>query len=43
MWIVYNREDSWECGFEVKTETDAIDYCRQYQNYTYIWVGEWRR
>ena len=38
MWIVYNREDSWEHGFEVPTETEAIEYCRNYQGFTYTYV-----
>lgn len=42
LWIVYNREDSWEHGFEVPTETEAIEYCRNYQEftYTYVYLGE---
>jgi len=42
MWIVYNRDTTWQHGFEVKTELEAIEYCRTYVGYTYIYVGEWR-
>ena len=38
MWIVYNREDSWECGFQVKSEKEAISYCKENQDYTYKYI-----
>ena len=42
-WVVYNKQDSWEVGFEVPTEKEAIEYCNNNPEYTYIYVGEWRR
>lgn len=38
MWIVYNRQDSWECGFEVHTENEAIEFCSENEEYTYKYV-----
>lgn len=37
MWIVYNKEDSPEHGFEVPTEQEAIEYCNENKGYKYIW------
>lgn len=38
MWIVYRKYDSWECGFEVPTEKEAIEYCKEEEEYRYIYV-----
>lgn len=38
MWIVYWHSDSWQCGFEVPTETEAVEYCEENEGYRYIWV-----
>lgn len=38
MWIVYQREDTYVCGFEVETEKEAVDYCKANDGYTYIYV-----
>ena len=40
MWIVYFHEDSWECGFEVPTEKEAVEYCEENEGYRYIYVGQ---
>lgn len=39
MWIVYFHEDSWQCGFEVPTEKEAVEYCEENEGYRYIYVG----
>lgn len=39
MWIVYNREDSWECGWQVASEAEAKRRCREDENLTYIYIG----
>ena len=37
MWIVYNREDSSDCGWEVETEVEAIRQCEEDDSLTYVW------
>ena len=37
MWIVYNREDSSDCGWEVGTEAEAIRQCEEDDSLTYVW------
>lgn len=37
MWIVYNKEDSAECGWEVETEAEAIRQCEEDNNLIYVW------
>lgn len=39
MWIVFNREDSWECGWQVKSEAEAIRQCKENETLTYVYVG----
>lgn len=39
MWIVYWHSDSWQCGFEVPTETEAVVYCEENEGYRYVYVG----
>ena len=38
MWIVYNRQDSWECGISVKNEAEAIRRCKMDENLTYRYI-----
>ena len=33
MWIVYNREDSSDCGWEVETEAE----CEEDDDLAYVW------
>lgn len=35
MWFVYNA--STNDGFEVPTELEAVEYCRENPGYSYIW------
>lgn len=37
MWIVYNREDSSDCGWEVETEAEAVRQCEEDDSLTYVW------
>lgn len=39
MWIVYNKSDSATCGFEVASETEAIEICRENPEYRYCYMG----
>ena len=39
MWVVYNKQDSWQCGFEVPTEQEAYEYCKENAEYTYQYVN----
>lgn len=39
MWVVYNKQDSWQCGFEVPTEQEAYEYCKENTEYTYQYVN----
>lgn len=36
MWIVYNKH----CGFEVPTESEAIEWCKEHRDYKYYWMGK---
>ena len=38
MWIVYHHEDSWQCGWEVPTEREAVEYCKENPEYRYKYV-----
>ena len=40
MWIVYNKADSYLTGFEVPTESEAIEYCEENPEYRYVYVKE---
>ncbi len=42
MWIVYNREDSSDCGWEVGTEAEAIRQCKEDDNLNYVWKSSAR-
>ena len=35
MWLVYNLSTNDE--FEVPTELEAVEYCRENPGYSYIW------
>ena len=37
MWYVYNKQDSWECGWEVETEDEAIQQCKEDEELTYCY------
>ena len=39
MWIVYNKQDSWECGWKVRNRVEAIRQCERDENLTYCYVG----
>lgn len=39
MWIVYNKQDSWECGWAVASEEEARRQCEEDENLTYIFAG----
>lgn len=39
MWYVYNRQDTWQCGWEVETESEAIEFCNDDNELTYCYVG----
>ena len=39
MWIVYNKEDSWQCGWSVNSEQEAIAECERDKNLTYKYIG----
>lgn len=39
MWIVFNRHDSWECGYSVSSESEARDICKENEKLDYCYVG----
>lgn len=39
MWYVYNIEDSWQCGWTVENEQEAIQQCMANEELTYCYVG----
>ena len=39
MWFVYYKEDSWECGWSVESEKEALQYCNENPDYRCIWVN----
>ena len=43
MWIVYNKADSAIHGFEVASETEAIEICNENSELTYCYFGKGRR
>ena len=38
MWVVYYKEDSPYVGWEVSTEEEAIEECREDENLRYCYV-----
>ena len=40
MWIVYNRQDSPRHGWEVPTEAEAIEMCKENPELRYCWFGK---
>lgn len=40
MWYVYNRQDSWQCGWVVKSEEEALKQCIENDELTYKYVDE---
>lgn len=39
MWIVFNRQDSWQCGWAVESEAEAKRQCEEDESLTYIFAG----
>lgn len=39
MWMVFNREDSWECGYSVTNEVEALNICKNDKTMDYCYVG----
>lgn len=39
MWYVYNKQDSWECGWTVASEAEAKKKCAENEELTYTYVG----
>ena len=40
MWIVYNKQDDWSQGYEVASESEAIEICEEDTEMTYRYVEE---
>ena len=40
MWYVYNRQDSWQCGWVVKSEEEALKQCIENDELTCKYVDE---
>lgn len=40
MWIVYNKQDSPILGWEVATEEEARELCRENPELRYCWFGK---
>lgn len=38
MWYVYNCQDSWQCGYSVASESEAIVICDTDDTMTYCYV-----
>lgn len=38
MWIVYNRQDSWQLGYSVSSEKEAVNICESNPELTYEYV-----
>lgn len=39
MWIVFNKQDSPDCGFIVTSEEEAKRRCEEDDTLDYIWAG----
>ena len=41
MWIVYNKEDNYLCGWIVESEKEAIKQCKENKEltYKYVYIG----
>lgn len=39
MWYVFNREDSWMCGWVVANMDEAINQCNRNSELTYCYIG----
>ena len=39
MWIVFNRQDNWECGYSVASEAEAKSVCEKDTEMVYTYVG----
>lgn len=40
MWFVYNKQDDWTQGYEVASETEAMEICNEDTEMTYRYVDE---
>ena len=40
MWIVYNKKELPKYGWEVPTEAEAIELCKENSELTYCWFGK---
>ena len=39
MWMVFNRNDSWEYGFSVATKEETTRLCEEDKDLDYCYVG----
>ena len=39
MWMVFNHEDSWECGYSVASESEAMEICNADPSMMYMYIG----
>lgn len=39
MWMVFNTQDSWECGYSVSCESEARSICEADNTMDYCYVG----
>lgn len=39
MWYVFFKEDSWECGWSVKSREEAERFCENNPDYCFVYVG----
>lgn len=39
MWMVFNSEDSWEQGYSVANESEALEICNSNPEMDYCYVG----
>ena len=39
MWYVFNKQDSWQEGWTVSNEAEAVKQCEADENLTYMYVN----
>lgn len=39
MWYVYNKEDSWMCGYPVSSRQEAEAICNENKEMDYCYIG----
>ena len=39
MWMVFNKQDSWQCGYSVASESEAQKICKEDTEMDYCYVG----